>query len=156
MSDVNVPVTDAFSGGTSLESLEVELTPKQIEWLRAEAAERDLSVDHVLRSLITDQIRARGEDPSPTTPPTGSDSSDSASEETTDDSSPSIVDSLRSANERLQELTDDDNTADRTADERSQAPPPPNRPADGGDDASVMMDDGPSMFDLMEEKTSDE
>jgi hypothetical protein len=65
------------------------------------------------------------------------------------------VDSLRSANERLQELTDDD-ASDRTADERSQAPPPPNRPADGGDDPSVMMDEGPSMFDLMEEKTSDE
>jgi len=150
MSDVNVPVTDAFSGGTSLESLEVELTPKQVEWLRSKAAKRDLSVDHVLRSLITDQIRSRGEETSATPAPAGS--TDAADGDEIDDSSPSIVDSLRSANERLQELTDDD-ASDRTSDERSQSPPPPNRPAGGDDDASVLVEEGPSMFDLMEDET---
>ena len=122
MSEMRVPITDAFDESDRLESVEVELTSKQLDWLREKADERGLSIDHVLRSVITAQIRAQGErldesldEPSPR-PASGdgqpsvpsshspndaaaedSSSSNSSSDKGADDGSPSIVDSLRSA-----------------------------------------------------------
>jgi len=130
MSQMQVPVTDAFDQTDPLESLEVELTPEQIEWLRETAAERGLSIDHMLRSIITAQMRGvddSAERPSnsgdgaahsapvgdgtskPSAPATPTDAADDENERS---DPPSIVESLRSASERLQNLTEEDDTDD--------------------------------------------
>ena len=175
---MRVPVTDAFDESDHLESREVELTTKQVEWLEKKADEQGLSFDHMLRSVITAQIRAQSEgmdDPSSPAKGDGSPSaaaqvsadgvaaSDNESTETDDeDGGPSsIVDSLRSASERLQDLTEEDDTAetpdphdtlkrlqarlgnDSDADEES----------DGASHETVLLDDqSQSMFDMMEEE----
>lgn len=172
MPQIRATTPDSFDETDGLESLEVELTPKQIEWLRQIADERDLPFDHVLRSVITAQIRAQGDpEQQPPMPQTSGDgqpqsSSSAASlpeekteDEATDDESSSIVDSLRSASERLQDLTEQDNTAE-TPDphdtlERLQARFG-NKPDEESEDAShdtVLIDDqSPSMFDMMEKE----
>lgn len=171
MSEMRVPITDAFDETDRLESLEVELTGKQIEWLREKAEERGVSLDHVLRSVVTAQIRAQDDGGSEAAPSTmsgdGQPASTSPSDEptderpTADDDTPSIVDSLRSASERLQDLTEQDDEAE-TPDphdtlERLQA-----RLGEDGtstESASdeetpgtvLLQDENRSMFDMMEE-----
>lgn len=179
---MRVPVTDAFDDSDQLESLQVKLTPDQIEWLRQTADERDLSLDHVLRTILTAQMRNEEDAPAP--PPGSGDSiphspdeqptpskadANQATDDTSpgedkssrDNGSPSIVESLRSASERLQDLTEEEeedanetdlhDTLDRlrahvdsTNDENDSADHTPE---------TVLMDDTPSrsMFDMMEE-----
>jgi hypothetical protein len=107
---MNVPVTDAFDDTDQLKSLEVTLTAEQIEWLRENAEERNLSLDHMLRSVITAQMRSRSASDAPPVPSISGDgqppSSSDADDEASDDGPSSIVESLRSASERLQNLTD--------------------------------------------------
>jgi len=168
MSQIRLPVTDAFDEPASLQSLEVELTPRQIEWLERQADERSLSVDHVLRTLITAQIRGSDAESPPPVPsgdgtpsasdadpaPEGSDAPTNDEE----DRSTSIVESLRSASERLQDLTDeDDEEEDSAASDRSDTPARLTARRDAADedaedeDAVVLDDSGPSMFDLVED-----
>ena len=166
MSQMRVPVTDAFAETDQLRSVEVELPPRQIEWLKRQADERSLSVDHVLRALITAQIR--GTDPEFGSPASSGDgalpSADSTVERTDattngdEESGPtSIVESLRSASERLQALTDeeDDSTGPDLSDTlarlktRREASDPD--AAEKEDDAVVLDDRRPSMFDLVED-----
>ena len=175
MSEMRVPITDAFDKTDRLESLEVELTRKQVEWLRQKADERDLSLDHVLRSIITAQIRAQNdsldtsstpspsEDRDPSAPSTStngaSDETDAA--DTADDDPPSIVDSLRSASERLQDLTEKDDGAE-TPDphdtlQRLQARLGENGETENESDADtpgtvLLKNQNRSMFDLMEDE----
>ena len=183
MSEMRVPITDAFDDSDRLESVEIELTSKQIEWLREKADERDLSLDHVLRSVITAQIRAQDDSldeassrsrPSngqPSVPPPGrgdgaaeaSSPADSSSSSDTDadDGSPSIVDSLRSASERLQDLTEKDDEAE-TPDphdtlKRLQARLGEGSDADDEPDGEspgtvILQNQNRSMFDMMEEE----
>jgi len=171
MSETRIPITDAFDATDHLKSLEVELTAEQLEWLRAKAAERDLSLDHMLRSVITAQMRAQGDSAVPPsgdgmTSPSASSSSpvqatSDADTDTTDDSSPSIVDSLRSASERLQDLTEQDDDAE-TPDphdtlERLQARLGENSDADEESDADnpgtvILQNQNRSMFDMMEDE----
>jgi hypothetical protein len=177
---MRVPITDAFDESDHLASREVELTTKQVEWLEKKADEQGLSFDHVLRSVITAQIRAQGEgmdDPSSLAEGDGSPSaaaqvsadgvaaSDNESTETDDedesDDPSSLVDSLRSASERLQDLTEQDDTAD-TPDPHDTLRHLQARLGDEADtddepeDAShgtVLVDDeSRSMFDMMEEE----
>jgi hypothetical protein len=169
MSDMRVPITDAFDETEHLESIEVELTRKQVEWLREKADERNLSLDHVLRSVVTAQIRAQNGDGSASPPPTPQNGQSSSTTSPDDgqadapaaDDSPSIVDSLRSASERLQDLTEQDDAAetpdphdtlarlqarlgeDEDTDETADQDPP----------GTVLLDNqNRSMFDMMEEE----
>lgn len=176
---MRVPVTDAFDESDHLASREVELTTKQVEWLEKKADEQGLSFDHMLRSIITAQIRAQSEgmdDPSSLAKGDGSPSDaaqvssdgvtasgDAANETEEDDERAgpsSIVDSLRSASERLQDLTEDD--AAETPDphdtlQRLQArlgnESDPDDEAEDPSHGTVLLDDqSPSMFDMMEEE----
>lgn len=175
---MRVPVTDAFDESDHLESREVELTTKQVEWLEKKADEQGLSFDHMLRSVITAQIRAQSEgmdDPSSPAKGDGSPSaaaqvsadgvaaSDNESTETDDeDGGPSsIVDSLRSASERLQDLTEKDDEAE-TPDphdtlKRLQARLGEGSDADDEPDGEspgtvILQNQNRSMFDMMEEE----
>lgn len=179
MPEMRVPITDAFDESDRLESLEVELTRKQVEWLREKADERNLSLDHVLRSVITAQIRGQDETMEETSPPVSGDgqpsvpspaapddtnreastASDAAADNDADDDSPSIVDSLRSASERLQDLTEQDDEAE-TPDphdtlKRLQARL--GEDPDTGDESEeespgtvILQNQNRSMFDMME------
>jgi hypothetical protein len=184
MSEMRVPITDAFDDSDRLESVEVELTSKQIEWLREKADERDLSLDHVLRSVITAQIRAQDdsldEASARSTPRNGQSSvpapgrsgdgaakasapadSSSSSDTDADDGSPSIVDSLRSASERLQDLTEKDDEAE-TPDPHDTLKRLQARLGEGGDaddepegespGTVILQNQNRSMFDMMEEE----
>jgi hypothetical protein len=177
------PVTDAFDESDHLEPREVELTTKQVEWLQQKADERDLSFDHMLRSVVAAQIRAQSgneERPSAEGDGSPSDTAQVASEGVTvsrdaesdprtgpaaDDEAESadpssIVDSLRSASERLQDLTEEDEAAEapdpRDILQRLQARLEGEADADEGEDSSggaVLVDDqSRSMFDMMEEE----
>jgi hypothetical protein len=179
MSEMQIPVTDAFDDPAPLSSLEVKLTPRQIEWLEETADERGLSVDHVLRSLITAHIQ--GGEPAPASPSRSGDgvpripevdpAPDVNQNPATDDEGPaaeeeagtssSIVDSLRSASERLQDLTDDDES--ESSDLRDTLSRLQSRAAAASDaassdetvsgaDAEVVVDDrSRSMFDMVED-----
>jgi len=182
MSQMQIPVTDAFDDADPLRSLEVELTPRQVDWLEQKADERGLSVDHVLRSIITAQIRGANSGPvpsshsgdgvphSPSVNPAPKGDRDAAADEE-EDSPSSIVDSLRSASERLQDLTDDDSGPEPSSDLRdtlsrlqSYADASPeaassdeetssdeNAPSTE-ESAEVVVDDpGRSMFDMVED-----
>ena len=180
MSQMHVPVTDAFDDSDQLRSLEVELTPRQIEWLETKAEKRGLSLDHMLRSVITAQIRgAESESEAPVhsgdgvphapdvdpAPEVDGDVEDDAEETTAEDDSSSIVDSLRSASERLQDLTDDDGEPESDSDLRdtltrlqsyADAPSddgsPDEETASTEDAADIMVDDqSRSMFDMVED-----
>jgi len=179
MPEIQVPVTDAFDKTDQLESLRVELTPKQIEWLEDTAAERGLSVGHLLRSIITAQMRGVDETPSVpnasgdgTSRPASMDvagngsatTTESRDEKESDNSDPpSIVESLRSASERLQDLTEEkeenetkesglhdtlarlqahmDNTPDADEDDSSNTP-----------SKTMLGNENRSMFDMMDEE----
>ena len=178
MSQMRVPVTDAFDETDQLQSLEVELTPRQIEWLEQRAEERGLSLDHMLRSVITARIRgtdetaasaSTGGDGVPES--SGSDASPSvrvpSSDADEEEDAPSIVESLRAASERLQDLTDKEttpttedtsdlrDTIDRLQDriETSTDEEAASEEASSGDssDDGVVQDSGRSMFDMVEE-----
>lgn len=170
MSEMRVPITDAFDETDRLESLEVELTGKQIEWLREKAEERGVSLDHVLRSVVTAQIRAQNEADETALPKTSGDgqpaststSGEDADERpTADDDNPSIVDSLRSASERLQDLTEQDDEAESPDPhdtlERLQArlgEDDTSSEADSDEETPgtmLLQDQNRSMFDMMEE-----
>lgn len=174
MPQTRATTPSVFNETDGLESLEVELTPRQIEWLRQMADERALSLDHVLRSVITSQIRAQGdvEQEPPMQEALGDGQPQSSASTTalpeektenegTDDDSPSIVDNLRSASERLQDLTEEDDTAE-TPDphdtlHRLQARLRNESDADEEEEdashGSVLVDDQTqSMFDMMEDE----
>lgn len=176
MSQMHVPVTDAFDDSDQLRSLEVELTPRQIEWLETKAEERGLSLDHMLRSVITAQIRgAESESGAPAhsgdgvphapdvdpAPEVDGDVVDDAEETTAEDDSSSIVDSLRSASERLQDLTDDESDSDLRdpltrlqsyTDAPSDDESSDEETASTEDAADIMVDDqSRSMFDMVED-----
>jgi hypothetical protein len=180
MSQMQVPVTDAFDDTDQLRSLDVELTPRQIKWLKTKAEEQGLSLDHMLRSVITAQIRgtettsgapARSGDGVPRTtdvdpaPEVDRDVVADAEEAPAggeEDDSSSIVDSLRSASERLQDLTDDDGEAEQPAsdlrDTLSRLQAHGDAPSDDGPSAEeaggpdvVVEDQGRSMFDMVED-----
>jgi hypothetical protein len=188
MSEMRVPITDAFDESAHLESVEAELTSRQIEWLREKADERDLSLDHVLRSVITAQIRAQDDSledtgsrskpdneqpsvrssssPAASSPPAQSDAQEPATsngtstEDESRDDSPSIVDSLRSASERLQDLTEKDDEAE-TPDPHDTLKRLQARLGETSDDADKVEEESPgtvilqnhdrSMFDMMED-----
>ena len=176
MSETRIPITDAFDTTDQLESLEVELTAEQIEWLRTKADERGLSVDHMLRTIITAQMRAEGDEetsasaPSPgdgmaesppaTVSPTEAEASTDTNE--ADDNTPSIVDSLRSASERLQDLTEKDDDAETPAPhdtlKRLQARLGENGESDTETNEEerpgtvILQNENRSMFDMMEDE----
>ena len=170
MSEMHVPITDAFDETDRLESLNVELTSKQIEWLREKADERGLSLDHVLRSVVTAQIRAQNESGDEAAPPAmsgdGQPASASTSTEeteersTADDDNPSIVDSLRSASERLQDLTEQDeevetpdphDTLERLQARLGEDGTSTESSGDENPGTVLLQDQNRSMFDMMEE-----
>lgn len=168
---MRIPVTDAFDDTGQLQSLEIELSPHQIEWLRQKADERGLSVDHMVRTILTAQMRdedgddavrssesgdgvPHSHDDAPTPSVSGDDEMGEEDDET------SIVESLRSASERLQELTDDEegDTADSDLpDTLSRLQGRIDTPSDSDDSeddpGTVLLDDNPSrsMFDMVEE-----
>jgi hypothetical protein len=167
MSQMRVPVTDAFDDTDQFESLEVELTPKQIEWLEQNAEERGLSLDHMLRSIITAQIR--GTDDLPSAPTAGdgapqspqNDSPDTGGTDVAEDrdddneDSPSIVESLRSATERLQDLTEEEEAEESDLHDtlsRLQSRMGGSSAEDEENDGVLIENDNRSMFDMMEDE----
>lgn len=165
MSQMHMPITDAFDSTKKLESVEVELTSKQIEWLERKAEKRGVSLDHMLRSLVTAQIR--GVDEGRARPPAGDgappSSADRDDEATSDDDTESttIVESLRSASEQLQDLTEDEEDPDEPelSDTLSRIRSRLEGDSDSGESSSestsetVLLDDEtPSMFDMMEDE----
>jgi len=163
---MHVPVTDAFDSTDSMEPVEVALTPKQIEWLERKAEERSVSVDHMLRSLITEKIRegsaAASSSPSGDGAPFSSPNDDADTETTASDdsSTTTIFESLQTASEQLQDLTDDETAADaESPDTLSQL----RARLDTSSDAEDASSDSPpesalvdsanrSMFDLMDDE----
>lgn len=114
----SIPVTDAFNENDVMSSLEVELTPSQIEWLEQAAEQQDVSIGHVIRMLLT--ARMREADPSSSldrgnetttgdgVPPDFADevveagaSEESSTEASSDDN---LLDRLRSTHEQFKEL----------------------------------------------------
>lgn len=195
MTEMNVPTTDAFDEAGQFESLLVELTPRQIEWLEETAAERGLSIDRMLRSIIAAQMRsidemlsasAEADDGASRPSPVNVSTDDTASSDDAEDTgapdhsdSPSIVESLRSASERLQNLTEkerpeeEQNEAEDTKDsglqdtlERLQAhmdlPSEDDRPDDQSDAEEentktpsrtmLQQNQSPSMFDMVDDE----
>ncbi len=172
MPDTRVPITDAFDDTDEWESLNVELTAEQIEWLERKADERGVSVGHMLRTVLTAQMRGTTDIPSPG--PSGDGAPQSDSRESTDTSgttggkesdtdTPSIVESLRSASERLDDLTEKDEGEDEEDDElgdtlarlKTRAESMANRGGDEAEDdpdpGTVLMDDSDqSMFDMVD------
>lgn len=182
MSKTYIPVTDAFDDTDPLQSLEVELTSRQVDWLEQRADERGLSVDHVLRSILMAQIRGMDSDSAPlsrsgdgvprssdvdTTPDADRNAATDGAETVAEEgNSASVVDSLRSASERLQDLTDDDNESEPSSDLRdtlarvqAYADTPPEDASSDEEDASsteeapdITVDDrSRSMFDMVED-----
>jgi hypothetical protein len=176
MSQMRVPVTDAFDKTDPLESLEVQLTPKQIQWLEDTAADRGLSVDHMLRSIINAQIRGaeqaapaeRGDGTAHQSPPDVSGSSPTESppepdaEEDGASDPPSIVESLRSASERLQDLTKNDEDAQEPdlhdtlarlqAHVDSRSSPADASSSEDAPQTTMLDSENRSMFDMMEDE----
>ncbi len=178
---MHIPVTDAFDDTDPMESLEVKLTPDQIQWLRTTAEERDLSVDHVLRTILNTQMREETETPLPPsgsgdsiphspngqpTPSEATSSNEGADDESPrdnesprEDESPSIVESLRSASERLQDLTEEDDDAKGSDLSDTLARLQARTDSDAEEDTqttgseTVLTNDSPnrSMFDMMED-----
>lgn len=166
---MQIPVTDAFDETDSLDTLEVKLTPKQIDWLRQKADDRNLSLDHVLRSIVTTQIREDAMERSGdsrsgdgATHATGTPSSDTETSEPDDKNrtSSSIVESLRSARERLDALTAPDEAADAPVASSPPSylhselqPPSPSENPSELDETEDPKRNGepPSMFDLVDE-----
>lgn len=137
---MQIPVTEAFHATDQFESLLVELTPEQIEWLEETAAARGLSTSHMIRTIITARIRgandisqAPGEsvsgesgprksgdgtvrppsvnvsktDAPPTAHVEDTGTAGSGTEDEADRTDPpSVLESLRSASNSLQNLTD--------------------------------------------------
>lgn len=172
MPDTRVPITDAFDDTDDWESLQVELTPEQIAWLEEKAEERGVSVDHMLRTVLTAQMRGSDEIPSPssgsgdgapqstTTPTSGrSESAGTSNATDSDTDTPSIVESLRSASERLDDLTEEEeaeesNLGDTLTRLKGRANNLANRSSEEEDDneedpGTVLMDEQ-SMFDMVD------
>jgi hypothetical protein len=163
MSQIPVPITDAFDSTDQLELIEVELTSKQIEWLDRKAEERSVSRDHMLRSLVTAQIRGTTEGRPRPSSGDGAPLSSTASKKTSDDDpeSTTIVESLRSASKQLQDLTEDKETTEESElpDTLSRLRTRLNHSSESDESRSdsssetVLLDDAPqSMFDLMEDE----
>lgn len=179
MSQMQIPVTDEDTD--PLQSLEVELTPRQVDWLEREADERGLSVDHLLRSIITDRIResnsklaasSRSGDGVPHSPDVNPapDADRDPADDGEEEGPSSIVDSLRSASERLQDLTEEDSDPESSSDLRDtlsrlqtygdassgEASPdedPSVSEASSTEESADMVTDkqGRSMFDMIED-----
>jgi len=164
---MQMPITDAFDDTDSFERFETALTPAQIEWLETQADERGVSVNHMLRAVVTAQMRS-GEEASG-----GRTSGDSASwpssgtrhadgEWESRERPSSFIDNLRSAHDRLQDLTSEGAEAKQpmsqdavtrlqTHTERSEATAEQSerREQDGSD---VPERSDRSMFDLVEDE----
>jgi len=164
---MQIPITDAFDDTDSFERFEAALTPAQIEWLETQASERGLSVNHMLRAVVTAHMRSCEELSG------GSASGDSASWPSAEardaegargsrERPSSVIDNLRSAHDRLQELTSEGAAAKKassqdassrlqTHTERSEAT------AEQSDGMEQDVSDAPersdrSMFDLAEDE----
>ena len=167
---MRVPVTDAFDEADETENRTVELTPEQIDWLERKAESQGLSVDHVLRSIVTAAMRKAKEDPSPSAPggdgapkssvsssPTRSGNPGANKKDEDKDDGHSIVESLRSANQQLQDLTDEGDSngesdtvsrlqarVDSSSDQESSAD-------DSRSESVLRHDQNRSMFDMVED-----
>jgi hypothetical protein len=140
------PSPTASSEGSPLRPLHVQLPDPIVAWLEEQARARGISVAALLAEVLTDRIQAADE--------TGP----SSEGEGSSSSSGSIVDSLRSASERLQKMTR--SSSGRRPDvspgtDRSSPPDPES--ADSDDPPSSQKDgdkestDSPSMFDLLDD-----
>jgi hypothetical protein len=144
MSDTSSPA--ASSEGNSFRSLQVRLPAPIVAWIEEQARARGISVSALLAEVLTDRIQ------------TADETGPSSEGEGSSSSSGSIVDSLRSASERLQKMTR--SSSGRRPDvspgtDRSSPPDPES--ADSDDPPSSQKDgdkestDSPSMFDLLDD-----
>ena len=119
---MSIPTTDAFED-TSLESLTVQLKPEQVQWLRERARRANMSLNDALQGVL-DQIMEA--DASSSDVPSGSANGSASTETATTDGSTddakddgrtqSVVESLRSTSERLEQLTRQDEDATPSVD----------------------------------------
>lgn len=164
---MRIPITDAFDNPDSMEELEVAFTPEQMEWLAQKAEDRNLSIGHLLRAMVEEKRNesassassfsgdgvphavGTGEGPRTRTEETDSGDAEGAS---------TLIEELRSANERLQNLTNDDEekqegeaheTIARLAVRANEASGSDATGGQGGTEASEERHR--SMFDLVEE-----
>jgi hypothetical protein len=140
------PSPTASSEGSPLRPLHVQLPDPIVAWLEEQARARDVSVAALLTDILADRMQAADE--------TGS----SPNRERSTSSSGSIVDRLRSASERLQQMTRASPSrppdAPRSADRKTESgpePPASNSDASDRDDADGESADSPSMFDLLDD-----
>jgi plasmid stabilization system protein ParE len=141
MSRLQIPVTDAFDDANT-QSVTVDLTTDQVDWLQAQADDLDLTLDQMLRSIVATQMRLE------------------ESEETESTKRKrSVVDSLRTANERLKEMMEstrsrNESTSDTLTRLRKRlgdgAPHSTDTPPSLQSSSDTPGDDAPSMFDLMD------
>lgn len=173
---MRIPTTDAFDETDPSHSLTIEFSPKQIEWLEEQAETNDCSIEHVLRALVSAQM-APAADALPEDLEAGPGTSSASSTEKStaasradgspteaeaaaptrpdEDESSSIVESLRTANRRLQKLTREASGDEPSGTALSR---PRTRPEDGSEaDTGASADpnsgdvDAPSMFDFVDE-----
>jgi hypothetical protein len=111
---MQVPLSDEFDDG-DLESVAVKFRADQLEWLREKAEAADLSLDRVVRSVIDARMRAAGDgqaagNTATDDTPLEEVKADAAAEDRAgdqdddQDNGESVVESLRSASKRLDEL----------------------------------------------------
>lgn len=124
----SVPVTDAFDDSETMEPLDIEMTPAQIEWLEQTAAERGVSVGHVLRTIVTAQMRAAEDDASASAthagdgrPPSFSDEEGTDASARPSDDEDNLLDRLRAVNEQLPDRATDQSDDGREEDETAEA-----------------------------------
>lgn len=165
----SIPVTDAFDRQDSMEELEATLPPDQIEWLRQVAEARDVSVGHVIRTILTACIRKEessstdSEDERATgdgVPPSFAEEANEQSASGTS-SEDSLLNRLRSTAEQLDESspkeleeesyqveqergTDEQKRADGEGEERASE-----RSKEASSDAGSIGAEERSMFDMV-------
>jgi len=144
MSDSLSP--SASPEGSSLRPLQVQLPDPIVAWLEEQARARGISVAALLTEVLTDRIQAADE--------TGR----SSEGEGSSSSSGNIVDSLRSASERLQKMTRNSPgrrpDISRGADRSSPSDPEPagsDGPPSSQKNGNSEPANSPSMFDLLDD-----
>lgn len=119
---MQIPVSEAFQNDR--QEVTLELDREQIQWLKRQAAEHDVSPDQLVRSLINRQVRSGDSLPAELhSPAPNAGASADADDEPQDGerSKSSILDDLRDASSMLDDLTSDEES-DASGDQTVRSP----------------------------------
>lgn len=158
-----VPVTDAFDESEKMNSVEVEMTPAQIEWLEQMAEERGVSVGYLLRTIVTAKMRTAGADErEPSAVHSGDGAAPSALEGETEDAptqsdEDNLLDRLRAVNEQLRDREQEQEKSEQATDATSlfpaisELPDPSDTTTQHQSNPAPPREGERSMFDMVEE-----